>query len=117
MKKYKWTNNGMEADVAGLWIRTSDLKSLPPAEGAEEILEKHISIRGLLNSGNYSCVGIPYEDAIKAIRATLHAQQIAEGAEERLREVTERCKKLKFMIDKGLGWDDMKNDITMPHEL
>jgi len=90
----------------------------PPAEGAEEILEKHISIRGLLNSGNYSCGGIPYEAAIKALRATLHAQKIADKmVSERLRETTERCKKLEFMIDKGLGWKDMENDITMPHEL
>lgn len=32
-------------------------------------------------------------------------------------ELRERCKQLEFMIEKGLGWDDMKNDITMPHEL
>ena len=36
---------------------------------AEEILEKNISIRGLLDFGNYSCVGIPYEDALKAMQA------------------------------------------------
>jgi hypothetical protein len=50
--------------------------------------------------------------------ATLHAQKIADKmVSERLRETTERCKKLEFMIDKGLGWKDMENDITMPHEL
>ncbi len=32
-------------------------------------------------------------------------------------ELRERCKQLEFMIEKGLGWDDIKNDITMPHEL
>jgi len=32
-------------------------------------------------------------------------------------ELLEKVKKLEFMIDKGLGWDDMKNDITMPHEI
>ena len=32
-------------------------------------------------------------------------------------ELRERCKKLEFMIEKGLGWDDVKNDISMPHEL
>ncbi len=26
-------------------------------------------------------------------------------------------KKIEFMIENGLGWDDMQNDITMPHEL
>ena len=36
---------------------------------AEEILEKNISMRGLIDFGNYSCVGIPYEDALKAMQA------------------------------------------------
>ena len=26
-------------------------------------------------------------------------------------------KKLKFMVENGLGEDDMKNDITYPHEI
>ena len=29
----------------------------------------------------------------------------------------EEIKRLRFMIDNGLGWEDMKNDITMPHEI
>jgi hypothetical protein len=29
----------------------------------------------------------------------------------------EQVKKLEFMIENGLGWEDMKNDISMPHEL
>ena len=29
----------------------------------------------------------------------------------------EEVKQLKFMIENGLGWEDMKNDISMPHEL
>lgn len=36
---------------------------------AVEILEKNISIRGLIDLGSYSCVGIPYEAAIKAMQA------------------------------------------------
>ena len=32
-------------------------------------------------------------------------------------ELRERCKRLETMIDLGLGWDDVKNDISMPHEL
>ena len=32
-------------------------------------------------------------------------------------DLKEKNKKLKFMIDNGLGWEDMKNDITYPHEL
>ncbi len=29
----------------------------------------------------------------------------------------EQKKKLEFMIENGLGWKDVENDITMPHEL
>jgi len=36
---------------------------------------------------------------------------------QQLDKLRERCKQLEFMIEKGLGWDDIKNDITIPHEL
>ena len=29
----------------------------------------------------------------------------------------ERCKKLEYMIENGLGWEDMENDISQMHEL
>ena len=29
----------------------------------------------------------------------------------------ERCKKLEYMIENGLGWKDMENDISPMHEL
>ena len=32
-------------------------------------------------------------------------------------ELKEKVKKLEFMIENGLGWEDLKNDISMPHEL
>jgi hypothetical protein len=32
-------------------------------------------------------------------------------------ELKEKVKKLEFMIENGLGWEDMRNDISMPHEL
>ncbi len=28
-----------------------------------------------------------------------------------------KIKTLEFMIEKGLGWEDMQNDITMPREI
>ena len=31
-----------------------------------------------------------------------------------LKEAQEENRKLKFMIENGLGWEDMKNDITYP---
>jgi hypothetical protein len=32
-------------------------------------------------------------------------------------ELKEKVKKLEFMIENGLGWEDMRNDISMTHEL
>ena len=84
-------------------------KIFPPAEGAEEILRKpkYNSLKNL----TLIC------EAMEEF-ATLHSQRIAEKmVSERLRAITERCKKLEFMIENGLGWEDMRNDITMPHEL
>lgn len=91
---------------------------LPPAEGAEEIDDETIAY-----AAEYQC-GTPFSERwigfVKGAKwhRSLHAQKIADKmVSERLRETTERCKKLEFMIDKGLGWKDMENDITMPHEL
>ena len=38
---------------------------------AKEILEKNIKMPGLLNFGNYLCVGIPYGDALNAVKEAL----------------------------------------------
>lgn len=38
---------------------------------AKQILEKNIKMRGLLDFGNYSCVGIPYENALNAVNEAL----------------------------------------------
>ena len=87
----------------------------PTAVGAEEILKK---IECKEHIGGY---WLYYEEnVIEAMTefATLHAQRLAEKmVEERMRATTERCKKLEFMIENGLGWEDMRNDITMPHEI
>jgi len=42
---------------------------------------------------------------------------MSEFAEKQINKLKEENKKLKFMIENGLGWEDMKNDITYPHEL
>ena len=87
----------------------------PTAEGAEEMLEEYISY-----DIQYPFPYVKPALAIKAMQefATLHAQRLAEKmVEEKLRAMIERCKKLEFMIENGLGWKDMENDITMPHEL
>jgi hypothetical protein len=40
-----------------------------------------------------------------------------EALEKHIEELKEKVKKLEFMIENSLGWEDMKNDISMPHEL
>ena len=44
-------------------------------------------------------------------------RKASENLLNKIKERDEEIKKLKFMIDNGLGWDDMINDITMPHEI
>jgi len=88
----------------------------PSSATAEEILQKYMDMSMIICPLHV----VPRTVALDAMHefATLHAQKIADKmVSERLRETTERCKKLEFMIDKGLGWKDMENDITMPHEL
>lgn len=50
-----------------------------------------------------------HEDIIRLLES--YASQVRSEEMEKQRE---RIEKLKFMIDNGLGWDDMKNDITYP---
>lgn len=69
---------------------------------AKEILEKNIKMRGLLDFGNYSCVGIPYENALNAVnealRQPLVSGQVCDFCLDTYRvqthEVCERCRKL-----------------------
>lgn len=54
---------------------------------AKEILKKHVSVRGSITTGNYTCVSIKYEDAIKAVEeisnaAELYARSMAAQAWE-----------------------------------
>lgn len=51
---------------------------------------------------------ITYQIAISAMK--IHASEQCQKRDEEI-------KRLKFMIDNGLGWEDMQNDITMPHEI
>lgn len=37
-------------------------------EKIKEILKSNIKFRGTITNGNYSCIGIPYENALNAIR-------------------------------------------------
>jgi hypothetical protein len=36
---------------------------------------------------------------------------------QQLADKDKEIERLTFMIDHGLGWEDMQNDITMPHEI
>jgi hypothetical protein len=42
--------------------------------------------------------------------------KIINDMESEIKQLEEKTKKYEFMIENGLGEEDMKNDITMPHE-
>lgn len=57
---------------------------------AEEILNKHTSdIKGLLDFGGYSCVAVPYENALKAMQA-YHEAKLRTG--DGMDHVCQSCK-------------------------
>lgn len=43
--------------------------------------------------------------------------KIINDMEMEIKTLEEKNKKYKFMIENGLGFEDMINDITMPHEI
>jgi len=53
------------------------------------------------------------EDFRERIAEELTRQELI----DRLCEDHEKIKKLEFMIENGLGWEDMINDITLPNEI
>lgn len=59
---------------------------------------------------------IEREEAIKAMQEYAELYHTAKLSKLHLDAVSDctRCKTLEMMIDNGLGWEDMKNDITYP---
>jgi len=55
-----------------------------------------------------------YNAVIESQRQMMEHIEFLNRENENLRT---QNKKLKFMVENGLGEDDMKNDITYPHEL
>ena len=82
---------------------------------AEEILKSKLSVTDwnflehVLHSG----------ECYKQILSSLEefASQERESQTLRIKELESENSKLKMMIENGLGWEDMINDITMPHEI
>jgi hypothetical protein len=110
--KFHW----VQRDRVIRMMREFAAQQQPTAEGAEKLsAKKYLADNGYGSGFNYTTNQVAY---LMQEFTTLHAQRIADKmVEERLRAMTERCKKLEFMIENGLGWEDMRNDITMPHEL
>jgi hypothetical protein len=55
------------------------------------------------------------DSALKAMQ--LYADQQTSLLAKQLAEKDKEIERLKFMIEHGLGWEDLQNDITMPHEI
>ena len=53
----------------------------------KDVLEKNIKFKQLISSGNYSCVGIPYEDALNAIKE--YADHIRQEKDKEISEFTQ----------------------------
>lgn len=67
---------------------------------AEEILEMHVKYRQLISFGNYSCVGIPYEDALKAVK---HASQQTASLQKQVEELREENERLKELLKESIS--------------
>jgi predicted RNase H-like nuclease (RuvC/YqgF family) len=68
--RYKLTELGEKAVKQ---IKDESKETFDPAKilEAKTILDKFVKMRGELSFGNYSCVGIPYENALLAIASVL----------------------------------------------
>lgn len=65
---------------------------------------KRRQISELLNW--YSSGTLKHDEAVEKILLSFDVMQRSEQLP------CERCKKLEFMIENGLGWEDMRNDCT-----
>ena len=55
--------------------------------------------------------------SFSGVESNAIVEAMQEYAETYVKPYQEKIKKMEFMIDNGLGWKDMINDITMPHEI
>jgi hypothetical protein len=76
----KTENGNFKADYL-----LNNQKESKTAEEAKAILEKYISFRQGISSGNYECVGIPYKDALKAVEHASQETSLLREENEKLR--------------------------------
>lgn len=95
-----------------------------PIKSAENPIERlqnlKVNVKSNSNiSVSFSC-GFLEEKSLNDVReialdfASLQTTAKEKEFCERLESLNQKVKKLEFMIDNGLGWDDVKNDISMP---
>jgi hypothetical protein len=109
--------------IGGLWEPQSDYfrVSLPPAEGAEEILKKHMNGRAVQEYKEE--LFIEYNTVVAAMTefATLHAQRLAEKMVEDMRQKLLSMRSTKEAMDKlskadrlmQYGYHDCINEMLM----
>lgn len=73
-----------------------------------EQIEKHLTEIGEELFKKYGTDSYSIRCAIFDVK-----QQVSKLPQPTVSDCT-RCNTLKMMIDNGLGWEDMKNDITYP---
>jgi len=89
-------------------LRPSKLAPVLSEEFMPFFVVKWLKERGFLNELKERQCTIPSISTCTDLEWSLYKQVVT---------LKEDKKKLEFMIENGLGWEDMKNDITMPHEL
>jgi hypothetical protein len=81
----------------------------PEEVTAEEVLSKYKSESFIICAKPLLSAMVYFRsDVLKAMEEYESQSQI---------NLKEEIRKLRFMIDNGLGWKDMRNDIIMPHEI
>lgn len=94
----------MEIDSLGKWVKHKDhLKAMEAKQSEFNGLSKHFK------KLNQDCEKLQKELLNRMHEIDAKAAQLAEKDRE--------IERLKFMVDNGLGWEDVKNDATEHVEL
>lgn len=101
-------------DILGSEVTTPDGKGTITALHTKKVLvcldkiEFKQVMAGIPDNSSTMHYYYDYEDVEDEIEFWLRGQ---------IEELKKQVKNLEFMVENGLGWEDMKNDISMPREL
>ncbi len=84
-----------------------------------EILKNHIVdlFAHGLRYGYETNIPLLEQIADEILALPIDKQDVLDEANKLILSLTEDVRKLRFMIDNGLGWEDIRDDIIYPHEI